>query len=266
MDSGAVALVTGASSGIGLSVAEQWVARGGRVALVARRKDELDKVVARLGKDCAAAFVLDVSDLARLSSLPAEVKQHFGRLDLVVNNAGLNHRGPAMHWQPQQLGDVITVNLTAPVVLTRAALGVLEPGGAIVNVASLAGMVPLPDEAAYCASKAGLRAFTRAVRIEHPELKICLVSPGPTDTTFFGDIKEVPDLVFSQPMHSAAQVAAAVVRCYDENPEEIALPAFSRHLTSIGYLSSGLAQSLRPFLAKIGARNKARYMKSKGIS
>jgi len=260
-----VALVTGASSGIGLSVAEQWVARGGRVALVARRKEELDKVVSRLGADRAAAFPLDVSDLAKLASLPSLVKAHFGRLDLVVNNAGLNHRGPVTHWQPLQLADIITVNLTAPVVLTRAAIDHLDVGGAIVNVASLAGMVPLPDEAAYCGSKAGLRAFTRAVRLEHPELKICLVSPGPTDTTFFGDIKEVPDLVFSQPMHSAAQVAAAVIRCYDEGPEEIALPAFSRHLTSLGYLSSGLASSLRPFLAKLGARNKARYMKSKGL-
>jgi short-subunit dehydrogenase len=260
-----VALITGASSGIGLAVAEQVIERGGKVALVARRQAELDKVVARFGADRAIAFATDVKDLARLTELPRKTRDRFGRLDLVVNNAGLNHRGPIVKHSAAELADIITTNLTAPVALCRAAVDVLGPGGCIVNVASIAGMVPLPDEAAYSASKAGLRAFSRAIREEHPELKISIVSPGPVDTTFFGDVHEVPNIVFSQPMHSAAQVADAILRCVDENPVEIALPGRSGKLATVGYVFPSLARALRPLLEKLGARNKARYAREKGL-
>src|SRR5882724_5282994 len=139
---GKVALVTGASSGIGLSVAEKLVAAGARVALVARRKDTLDAHVERLGPN-AHAFPLDVTDFDALAALPDRVVSHFGRLDILINNAGLNHRGPILRHSARQLVDVITTNLTAPVALTRAAVEKIQPGGAIINVASLAGMIPV---------------------------------------------------------------------------------------------------------------------------
>src|SRR5690348_13106729 len=90
---GTVALVTGASSGIGLEVARQLGAVGVRVALVARTRAKLDEAVAAIGPARAAAFPLDVSDLGALAELPARVVERFGRLDILVNNAGTNHRG-----------------------------------------------------------------------------------------------------------------------------------------------------------------------------
>jgi NAD(P)-dependent dehydrogenase (short-subunit alcohol dehydrogenase family) len=93
--SGKVALVTGASSGIGLATCERLVELGARVAMVARTKSALDREAARLGSSRAGAFPLDVKDLGALAQLPARVVERFGRLDIVVNNAGLNHRGPA---------------------------------------------------------------------------------------------------------------------------------------------------------------------------
>src|SRR5439155_13159652 len=207
--SGKVALVTGASSGIGLAVARRLAEAGARVALVARTRAKLDEAVAQIGAERAAAFPADVSDFVALARLPAQVVERFGGLDILVNNAGVNHRGPIMGLSAPNLAEIVTTNLTAPIFLTRVAAEVLREGGAVVNVASLAGMIPVHHEAAYSASKAGLRAFTRSMREEFPELHIATVSPGPVDTGFFGDVSEVPNLVFSQPMSSPQQVAEA---------------------------------------------------------
>jgi NAD(P)-dependent dehydrogenase (short-subunit alcohol dehydrogenase family) len=259
---GKVALVTGASSGIGLAVARRLAGEGARVALVARTRDKLEEAVKDLGADRAAAFPVDVKDFAALAALPAQVKERFGGLDILVNNAGLNHRGPILKHSAEELADVITTNLTAPIFLTRSAVPLMPRGGVVVNVASLAGMVPVPHEAAYCASKAGLRAFTRALADELAEVGIgaCLVSPGPVDTGFFGDVATVPDLVFSQPMRTAEQIADAVMACIRNGTPEIAVPAMSGKLATVAYVFPALSRVLRPLLEKRGAANKRAYM------
>lgn len=262
---GKVAIVTGASSGIGLSVAQKLCAGGAKVALVARTKAKLDELAASLGADRAAAFPLDVADFGALAGLPAAVVSRFGGLDILVNNAGLNHRGPIMSITAEQAAAVITVNLTAPIFLTRLCAEHLRSGGAIVNVASLAGMVPVPHEGAYSASKAGLRAFTRVIAEELAErgIGVSSVCPGPVDTGFFGDIETVPNLVFSQPMSSADEVADAVLACIEHGTPEIALPALSGKLATFGYLFPPLAKILRPALEKRGAEAKRRYIEKK---
>lgn len=257
-----VALVTGASSGIGLSVARMWAARGGKVALVARTASALEEAARGIGEDVAAAFPLDVRDLAALAELPGRVKARFGRLDVVVNNAGLNHRGPLPAIEPERLAAVIATNLTAPIVLTRAAVDHLAPGGSIVQVASIAGMVPVPSEATYSASKAGLRAFARAAAydLEARGIHVGCVCPGPVDTGFLGDLEEVPDIVLSQPMVGPDDVARAILRCIDERAEEIALPARSGRLATMAYLMPAFAARIRPALEKRGKRNKDRLV------
>lgn len=260
---GKVAIVTGASAGIGLAVAKAWTARGGKVALVARTASKLEDVVREIGKDAAAAFPLDVQDLRALAALPGRVKEHFGRLDVVVNNAGLNHRGPVDRHDPLLLADIVTTNLTAPIVLTRAALDHLSsPGGSIVQVASIAGMAPIPGEATYSASKAGLRAFARAAGydVEPRGIHVGCVCPGPVDTGFLGDLQEVPDIVLSQPMITADDVARAVLTCIDERVDEIAIPARSGRLATMAYLAPSFAQRIRPVLEKRGAKNKERLI------
>jgi NAD(P)-dependent dehydrogenase (short-subunit alcohol dehydrogenase family) len=265
---GRVALVTGASSGIGLAVARKLAAEGARVALVARTASTLEAAVAEIGGERAAAFPCDVTDLARLAELPAQVVARLGGLDILVNNAGLNHRGSIMLHSPQALADVVTTNLTAPIFLTRAALDHMPRGGAIVNVASLAGFVPFGGGAPYCASKAGLRAFARAAAEDLADrgITVSTVSPGPVDTGFFGDVNKVPDLVFSQPMRSAEQVADAVLECIREGTLEIAIPSFSGKLATLGYLFPRLADALRPMMVKRGAAAKKRYMEKKGLT
>ncbi len=257
-----VAIVTGASSGIGLAFAKRWVARGGRVALVARTKDKLEDAARELGsKDGdanAVPFPLDVTNIEALTALPGRVVDLFGRLDVVVNNAGFNLRGPIDRFEPAALAQIVTTNLVAPIVLSRAALPKMERGGSIVQVASIAGMVPVPGEATYSASKAGLRAFARAMAydVEDRQIHVGSVCPGPVDTGFLGDLEEVPDIVLSQPMSTPDEVAEAVLQCIDERCDEIALPARSGKLATMAYLAPAFAKKIRPVLEKRGQRNK----------
>jgi hypothetical protein len=157
---------------------------------------------------------------------------------------------------------MVTVNLTAPIVLSRAALPLLPRGGAIVNVASLAGFLPVPDAATYSATKAGLRAFGRALgdELRSRGITVSSVSPGPVDTDFFADeLDQVTTLTFSQPMSSADEVAAAVLECLRSGRREIALPWFSGKLATLGYLSPAFLGLLRPAMERRGARAKAAY-------
>jgi short-subunit dehydrogenase len=259
---GKIALVTGASSGIGLATAKRLAALGARVALVARGTDRLETAAAQIGRDRTAVFSLDVKDLSAVEELPRRVVDCFGALDIVVNNAGLNHRGPMLRHSAAALADVITTNLTAPVALCRASAPLIQSGGSIVNVASLAGMVPVHHEAAYSASKAGLRAFSRVIREELRErgITVSIVSPGPVDTSFFGDVEQVPNLVFSQPMSSPDDIAEAIVRAVRTGDEEIAIPWFSGRLCTLGYLSSSLLEALRPAMERRGEKNKRAYL------
>jgi short-subunit dehydrogenase len=264
MFQGKVAIVTGASSGIGLSVARKLAQVGGKVALVARTKDKLEALARELGEN-AAAYPLDVGDLRALAALPARVVERFGALDVVVNNAGLHHRGEIAHLSADALAEMVNVNLTAPIYLSRAALEHLRPGGAIVNVASLAGMVPFPGAATYCATKAGLRAFSRAMGDELRErgIHVGTVSPGPVDTGFFDDLEKVADVTFSQPISTADEVADAVLACIRDKEPEIAVPSASGRLATVAYLFPGFATRLRPLLAKRGAKAKRAYMEKK---
>ena len=262
-----VALITGASSGIGLELARQLSARGVRVALVARSNHKLEAAVLELGgPERAAAFPLDVTDRASLARLPAEVVARFGRLDFVINNAGAHHRGPLRDRTADELAQMVETNLTAPILLTRAALDSLAPDGVVVNVASLAGKVPVPNAATYSGTKFGLRAFGRALGLELAQagsrIRIATVSPGPVDTGFFGeDLSRVANLVFSQPMSTVAEVAAAIVLAIeDPDQNEIDVPGPSGTLATLGYLSPRLYAALRPVMERVGARNKRKYL------
>ena len=260
---GKVAIVTGASAGIGLAATRLLVEHGYTVVMIARTRETLEREAAAIGPG-AVPWPLDMGDIPAVAALPDAVVARFGRLDLVVNNAGLHIRGPLMKNPPLAYAPVVEVNLTAPIVLTRAALPHLKPGAAVVNVASLAGRLPLPDAATYSATKAGLRYFTAAVAEEHPDLRISTVSPGPVDTGFFGDLSQVSDMVFSQPMVTAQYVAQQILRAAQQPSQEIAITWASGWLTLIGYLFPGLSRALRPMMKRRGAKKKAAYAASKG--
>lgn len=261
---GQTVLVTGASSGVGAEAARRFAAEGARVVLAARTPATLDGVAKEIGAERALAVPTDVADVASLEALVERAVAWSGRLDVLVNNAGVNHRGAVEDNEAAALAQIVDVNLRAPIALTRFALPHLRraPRGAVVNVASLAGRIPLPHEATYCATKFGLRAFTFALaeELRGTNVTVSAVSPGPIDTGFFGDdLDSVPDVVFSQPMSTAGEVAAAVLDCAADGELERAIPRLSGVLATAGYLVPELPRLLRPLLERRGREAKKAY-------
>lgn len=258
-----VAIVTGASSGIGLSLARKLAAAGTKVAMVARGAERLERVASEIGGN-ATAFPLDVGDLAAVAKLPDQVIAKLGRLDIVVNNAGLHHRGDMLRHEADKLAQMFIVNLVAPVVLTRVAADRLPEGGVVVNVASLAGKLGVPGSAVYSGTKAGLRfwALAAAEDLGRRGIRIANVNPGPVDTGFFDDdFENVSALTFSQPMVTADAVADRVLEAIhsDKTGLDLDIPVGSGKLATLGYLMPSLSRVLRPMLERKGAAAKARY-------
>ena len=177
---GKVALVTGASRGIGAAVARQLDEHGVKLGLGSRSGDDL-------GLD-AVAQQCDVRDAEQVDSLVAATVARFGRLDILVANAGVGAYGPFLELAPEHLDEMVDVNLKGTLYAVRAALPhLLESGEAdIVTLASEAGRRGLPYEAVYCASKFGQVGFTRALDHELREhgVRCTSVCPGGVATDF----------------------------------------------------------------------------------
>jgi NAD(P)-dependent dehydrogenase (short-subunit alcohol dehydrogenase family) len=162
---GKIVAITGAARGLGASLARQLTSRGARVALLGLEPEELKKVSA----ECPGShwWELDVTDSAAQQRVAAEVKAHFGRIDVVIINAGVATGGPFLYADARSFDRTIEVNLLGSVRTLRAFLPALvESKGYGLQIASLAALAPAPMMAAYCASKSGVEAFTEAVRTE----------------------------------------------------------------------------------------------------
>ena len=260
---GKIVVVTGASSGVGEQAARQFAAEGARVVLAARTASALEAVAKDIGQQ-ATAVPVDVSDPEACRELLRRAAAPGDRIDVLVNNAAVNHRGAVEKNEPEALAQIVDVNLKGPIVLTRLALPYLRRSrkGAVVNVASIAGQVPLPEEATYSATKFGLRAFTAALaeELSGSDITVSVVSPGPIDTGFIReDIDNVPDIVFSQPMCSAEEVANAILDSAHDGTAERTLPRTSGLLATAGYLAPQLLSVLRPGLAEQGRRAKQKF-------
>ncbi|HSN51797.1 MAG TPA: SDR family NAD(P)-dependent oxidoreductase [Woeseiaceae bacterium] len=255
-------IVTGGSEGVGAAAARLFAQAGANLMLVARNRKNLEAIAAELrDKARVEIFPMDVSDAGSCVDLFKKTVFEFGRIDVLVNNAGFHARGDVESVGADDLARTIDVNLRAPIMLMRLALPHMREagGGAIVNVASLAGRTPVPGSAAYSASKFGLRAFTFALaeEIRGSGIKLAVVSPGPIATQFIlADIDKTSDLTFSQPMSSAEGVAQAILDLCGNNQREQAMPAISGILTTVSYLVPWLGRALRPRLERRGARVK----------
>ncbi|MCG3171129.1 MAG: 3-phenylpropionate-dihydrodiol/cinnamic acid-dihydrodiol dehydrogenase [Pseudomonadales bacterium] len=262
---GRTALITGGSAGVGLALARALLGAGANVAITGRDGARLDEAAAALGAaERVATIRWDVADVGRADEMFAAVERRFGGLHLLVNNAGCNHRGTLEELTVDEVLHIVDTNLRAPLALTRAALPFIRRagGGAIVNVASLAGRVPFAHETVYCATKFGLRAFTLALAEElaGSGITASVVSPGPISTGFIlDDIDAIPDLVFSQPMSSAEEVAQAILACVRDGRRERALPRTSGWLAHLGYLFPALRRAVAPLMQRRGRRAKAHW-------
>ncbi|MFS4094087.1 SDR family oxidoreductase [Streptomyces sp. AF1A] len=163
---GQVAVVTGAARGVGELLARKLSARGAKVALVGLEEEALKEVSGRLHGD-SAYWHADVTDHETMNRVAQEVKARFGKVDIVVANAGVATGGPFVDSDPQAWRRVIEVNLIGSAVTARAFLPLLvESRGYLLQIASLAAITPAPMMTAYCASKSGVEAYAHSLRAE----------------------------------------------------------------------------------------------------
>jgi hypothetical protein len=190
---GSVALVTGASSGIGEAAARSLAKRGAHVILTARRADRLESLAAEIRAPGIGAEALvipgDLTEPGGPERIAREAEAWKGRVDVLVNNAGAGRMRFLEQLDPHaDILPVMNLDLTAPILLARALLGrmIERRSGCIINISSTSGLLALPTSSIYCAAKFGLRGFNDALRREVRGLGIdvCLVCPGPVRTEF----------------------------------------------------------------------------------
>jgi NAD(P)-dependent dehydrogenase (short-subunit alcohol dehydrogenase family) len=195
---GRVALVTGASRGIGAATAEALDAAGARVVLVARDKDALDAVASGLEHDpfVAPADLSDPDEAGRVARLAVETT---GGVDVLVNNAALAVRLPTVATDAEVIDRLYAVNVRAPLLLVSALVASMaERGhGSVINVSSVSGLVGTPRRAAYAATKGAIDAVTRSLAAELGPLGIRVnsVAPGVVDTAMWEANRRVPGVI-----------------------------------------------------------------------
>lgn len=181
-----VTLITGGASGLGWAMAQHWYRAGHCLVLADIDAEALLKRRSELGDDTRVHIVtVDVTNRSELERLVNETEQTFGRLDLLVNNAGITHRSPATSTNPDVFRKVMAVDWQGPVELTQLALPLLEQSrGAIISIGSMAGWMPVPGRAGYCAAKSALAQFFEVLRLElEPKgIHVLMVYPSFLDT------------------------------------------------------------------------------------
>ncbi|MGA8724181.1 MAG: SDR family NAD(P)-dependent oxidoreductase [Acidimicrobiales bacterium] len=224
---GKTAVVTGAGSGIGRAVADRLVAEGGVVAALDVSHDAVSTAVEAInategeGRGRAAAFECDVTSESSVGAAFAALFEELGAPTVVCNVAGVGGFYHTSEMTLEQWHRILSVNLTGPFLVSRAALPhLLEHGGSIVNVASNTALMGQSYSAAYCASKAGLLGFSKALAAEYLTrgIRVNVVAPGGVDTPLIGafalpegaDVKELEKMMTPLGFSTPAEIAASI--------------------------------------------------------
>ncbi|HMF63080.1 MAG TPA: 3-oxoacyl-[acyl-carrier-protein] reductase [Edaphobacter sp.] len=193
---GRVALVSGASQGIGRACALELARAGASVALAARNQDKLAEVAAEIAAagGTAQAFALDVSSEESIKSCAKAVLEQFGKVEILVNNAGITHDMLALRMKRKDWDDVLTTNLTGAFLMTQAVMSSMVKGrwGRIINITSVVGQMGQAGQANYAASKAGLIGLTKSLARELASRTITVnaVAPGFIETAMTSVLTE----------------------------------------------------------------------------
>lgn len=195
---GKVAIVTGASRGIGRAISVALAGEGAAVVLAARSIEKLEETAEQVSKAGGQAqiVVTELTEEDSIKNLVKATEQKFGRLDILVNNAGVTHSAPLAETATQDWEKCMQVNARAPFILCREALGLLRKAeaGCIINMASVVGVKGYPLQSAYTSSKHALRGMTisLAEELRGSNVRVHLLCPGGVDTDMVGNVR--PDI------------------------------------------------------------------------
>lgn len=220
MDESQVWVVTGASRGIGEAIARRAILEGHRVALLARG-EQVEAVAKALGEN-ALAVRTDVADTASVTAAFERILDHFGNVNVLVNNAGLHRGGKLKRLALDAWQEVLDVNLTGALAVTKAAAPYFSDGDSLINIGAVVGFRGFPGDVAYASSKAGMAGMTRALAIEWapkgitanlviPGLVLTEMTQGLSDTALESMRKQIPMGRFAEP-HEIADVVYWVSR------------------------------------------------------
>ncbi|MBO1756653.1 SDR family oxidoreductase [Allobranchiibius sp. CTAmp26] len=221
-DTQQVAVITGASSGIGASTARALAAAGYRVALIARRADRIQALVEELDNG-SIAITADVTDREALVAAAERVRSELGRVDVLLNNAGVMLLGPFDAERKDDYKQMLDVNLLGAITTTEVFLPLLRDGGGdLVNLSSVAGRTARPGNSVYAATKWGMNGWSEALRQElQPDVRVIVVEPGAvatelTDHITHAETKRGAEKMYEQmaitPEDIAEIIAFAVTR------------------------------------------------------
>src|SRR5947199_821954 len=237
---GCNALITGASAGIGREFARQLASRARTLVIVARREQRLNELREELQNRSAQLSihvrVVDLSDKSQIDELVRWLQENKIDIDFLINNAGIGDQGPFATIEPGRLNAMIQINMTALTLFTRKLLPqmISQKRGAILNVSSSAGFLPIPGMAVYAASKAYVNCFSEALRAElrGTGVRVTALCPGPVHTEF-GDVakrpggepERGPEFVYVSVEKTARDTLAAV-----EADRHLVIPGFAMKL------------------------------------
>ena len=249
-----IAVVTGASSGIGEATARELTQRGWKPVLVARRQERLERLAAELGGEYE---VCDVSERADVDRTAAAILKRHGRIDLLVNNAGIPGRGTFFSLEPERIEAVLRTNYLGGVWMVRALEAGLQPGSHVVNVVSVAGTVAFAPAGPYAASKHAQLAFSRSLTglLAGRGVRVHTVLPGFVETEGFPQTSVLRSAFFRRAVIGPELVAERIANAVESGKRELFVPRWYRLFSLVQALLPGASARLvarsgykRPYL------------------
>jgi NAD(P)-dependent dehydrogenase (short-subunit alcohol dehydrogenase family) len=197
---GRVALITGGTQGLGLVMAQALAGAGAQVAVTSRDSRKAEEAAAHIAGTSgqrAVGLTADVTDTAQVNAMVEAAVKEFGRIDILINNAGINIRRPIEEYEDEMWDQVLDTNLKAPFLCSRAVGRLMKQQryGRVINVSSMLGITALPERSAYCSSKGGLLQLTKVLALEWAPYNITVnaLCPGPIATELNAPVLNNPE-------------------------------------------------------------------------
>jgi len=253
-----VVFITGASGGIGRACAVEYHRAGSRVVATARSYDKLQALADELGRDRVLPIKLDVTVPDERQDAVQQARDHFGPIDVLVNNAGWASFASVIKTPQEHVERMLSLNFAAAIAMIQAVTPemIARGSGQIVNISSVVGHQAIPRMTIYSATKSALTALSTGLRMElkGTGVDVILVSPGSTRSDFFDAAAsvDVKTARFSKTQYSPERVARAVVRSSRTRRREVTLSVDGKAITIIRRVSHRLADGIMNLVAKYG--------------